>query len=652
MRQTALTLHLRRFNLPSLPAARCAALSRVMAVAILLLSATLMLHGIVQTLPYQLNPDEPVVFNLAEWFRTLGELSNYSRPRIILLTGQHILLNLVTPGQVDQPVYFFFGRVSNVWIGLLLLAATYQAGRWLHSRAAGLAAMTFLAAQPDAVTFAKTLKTDNLSWLLGMLCLLGCAYALRAGRRTPLLLAALAGAVAVYNKYTMLPLLLLPAFLLAAWAPRRSLWRAAALGALAAAAVGGILLVLDRESVVAGFLMRFHGRQLYERESIVAFVSLRSGWHGLLAQIGPLNLWGTLIAIPLGALGRRRDRLPGIRWALIGLLTAVMVSTVVLLGLFQTNRVQDRYVAVLAFALLWGLALGLLIGQRPVLTLAAALALTLPWIGANWRAGSEMMLPDTRALTADWFIASTPEGTHIAVEKDHVEFDRNFGGFPSTRIYVVEEIDSVYERSLEDFARAGVEYLVADYRNIYRGGYFAPENDSRAFLSEVETVLDLTRPWDRGWQGPERYVFHVPPIQQHPMHVFLGEAVIFKGYDLPSAVVVPGETLALTLYWSALRETDANFIVYAHLLPPAGEPVAQLDGPPGDALHRTYDWLPGYFDWDEWPIPIPPDAAPGQYTLRIGMYDADTLARLPVIAPDGSPLGDGITLAEITIARP
>jgi hypothetical protein len=129
----------------------------------------------------------------------------------------------------------------------------------------------------------------------------------------------------------------------------------------------------------------------------------------------------------------------------------------------------------------------------------------------------------------------------------------------------------------------------------------------------------------------------------------LGDAIIFKGFDLGTDSVSAGDTLDLTLYWSALRETDANDIVFAHLEDGEGTLVAQLDGPPGDALHRTYDWWPGYFDWDEWPLAIPAETPPGSYTLLIGMYDADTLQRLPAVNEDGTPLGDHIVLGEISV---
>ena len=624
----------------------------VAATALLLAGTAIYLHGFVQTLPYQLEPDEPNIFRFTTHLLSTGRLLNSYPPlRVAELALEYRLLDLVTPGEVAQPVYFLVGRYFSLLYGLLLLSVTYQAGRHLHSRAAGLAAMLFLIAQPDAVHLVKLIKTDVFAWLFGMTAILLAFRTLR-GPRWLIAPAIGAGIAATLAKYTMLPVLLIPGLVLLFAVPRgrvaRILLPLLALGVLA----GGAYLILRPPEPLASFLMSFHARQLYERERLFQFVSLIPAWPHLMAQLGQVNFWGVLIGLPVAVLIWPRARLTRQQWAMLALVAATAIITYLLLGLFRTNRPQDRYLIVLGFALLWGVTLALLAGGRVEVVLAAALILTGPWLARAWRYGDELRWPDTRVMTAEWFIANVPEGTHIAVEKDYVEFERVYGGYPSDKIFFVEEITSVYDESLESFARRGVEYLIADYRNIWRGGFFDPERDNGAFLAQVETVLNLADPWpwERRWQGPARYVFRIPPLQQVPMHVFLGDAIIFKGYDLAPDTVAPGETLDLVLYWAALRETDANYIVFVHLLAPDGTLVAQRDGPPGDALHRTYDWQPGYFDWDEWPVEIPPETPPGTYTLSVGMYDADTLERLPAVGPDGTPLGDRIVLTEITVS--
>jgi hypothetical protein len=621
-------------------------------VALLLLASAMYLRGFVHVLPYHLDPDEPNIWRLANHLKTTGRLASVYPPlRIADLALQFKLMDLLASGLSTQTAQFVVGRVSTILYTLLLLAVTYQAGRHLHSPAAGLAAMLFLLSQPDLFRLTKVFRVDNFAWLCGMTALLLTFRAVGRDRRRLILPAFIAGVAATLSKYTMLPVLIAPALVLMLYVPRTPLARGLVIGLAVLALAGGLLLVLSPPPLVADFLTSFHARQLYDREQVFRFVSLGRGWEGLLGQLGPVNFWGVLAAYSVAILGWPRSRLTRKQWLALGSVLLMALVAFFLIGLFQTNRPLDRYLIVLGFALLWGTALAMLTRQRVALALLAALLLTAPWLVKAWHKGNDLRLPDTRVMTAEWFIDNAPDGTHIALEYDRVEFDNAYGGFPGGKIFFTETIKSVHEDTLEGFARRGVEYLVADFRNVNRGGFFDPDTDDEAFLTGVETVLDLDNPYARGWRGPSRYVFRVPPIQQVPMHVFLGDAIIFKGYDLPSEVVAPGDTLDLVLYWAALRETDANYTVFAHLLDAEVALVSQFDGLPGDPLHRTYDWWPGYFDWDEWPVPIPEDLAPGTYTLRVGIYDADTIERLPAVDADGTPLGDSILLGPITVVE-
>jgi hypothetical protein len=616
---------------------------------ILLVAAALHLHGIVQELPYHLNPDEPHVWQYVTHLTTTGRLLNHYPPaRIVTLAVWFRLIDWVTPGAPSQTAEYLTGRIATVWLILLLLALTYQAGRSLINRAAGIGAMLFLMVQPDIVLYAKQLRVDSFAWMFGMLTIVLTILAVRTPRRWLIVPAFVTGGLAVLGKYTMLPVLIVPGLALVAAIPRRTSIRLLLALAAVTVVVAGFAIMMDPPAPLAAFLMRFHARQLYERESFFQFVSLGRAWSELQSELGILNIGMVALGLPFAALVWPRFRLTSRQWLLIGMIAAALVITFFLLGLFRTNRAKDRFLILLGFAVLWGGWLGMMLRGRLAWTVAAAGLLLAPWLVQGWQHGSQLGLPDTRVMTVDWFLDNTPSGTRIALEKDVSEF-LAYGGYQGTKVFFTEEITSVYDRSLEDFARSGVEYLVADYRNINRGGFFERGRDNTEFLSNVETELTLLEPWTKGWQGPERYIFRIPPLQEVPMHVFLGDAIIFKGYDLSSNRVMPGETLDLVLYWSALRETDANYVVFTHLYGEDGALVAQMDGLPGDPAHRTYDWAPGYFDWDPWPLTIPADISPGTYNLAVGMYDSDTLIRLGVTDANGTPAGDTIPLGTIDV---
>ncbi len=121
------------------------------------------------------------------------------------------MLRTITPsGQFAPQLYYLFGRYFSTLYGMILLAVTYQAGRRLHSQAAGFSAMIFLIAVRDTITFSKLLKTDMLAWTLAMVAILLAIRAMTRQKRSLLAAAFGIGLLATAAKYIMLPVLLIP----------------------------------------------------------------------------------------------------------------------------------------------------------------------------------------------------------------------------------------------------------------------------------------------------------------------------------------------------------------------------------------------------------------------------------------------------------
>lgn len=122
-----------------------------------------------------------------------------------------------------------------------------------------------------------------------------------------------------------------------------------------------------------------------------------------------------------------------------------------------------------------------------------------------------------------------------------------------------------------------------------------------------------------------------PPQISHPLTITLGERVALLGYDIASENLRPGGTLTLTLYWRALTEMERDYTVFTHLLAErSGAMVGQVDRHPVDGTYPTSMWLTGEVIADTYHIPIRADAVPGEYHLEVGMYVAETGARLPI----------------------
>ncbi len=140
-----------------------------------------------------------------------------------------------------------------------------------------------------------------------------------------------------------------------------------------------------------------------------------------------------------------------------------------------------------------------------------------------------------------------------------------------------------------------------------------------------------------------------------PLDLRLGDSIRLVGYNLPRTTARPGETVALTLYWEALAPIPARYKVFTHLVGTTWNAAqgnflwGQQDNEPlADRLPTTL-WAPGVRVADPYRIRLDPAAPPGVYTLEVGMYGLVDGVRPPVFDGSGRPLGDSVTLAEITV---
>jgi len=128
--------------------------------------------------------------------------------------------------------------------------------------------------------------------------------------------------------------------------------------------------------------------------------------------------------------------------------------------------------------------------------------------------------------------------------------------------------------------------------------------------------------------------YDVPPIG-HPLSAQLG-GVRLLGYDLkPADGSTPygpraGVNLRVILYWQCVQSLDTSYTVFCHLVAADGTLGPQQDDLPCLGQCLTTSWVPGEVLIDEHTIALPADVPPGPYTLFVGMYDAQTMQRVPV----------------------
>ncbi len=103
----------------------------------------------------------------------------------------------------------------------------------------------------------------------------------------------------------------------------------------------------------------------------------------------------------------------------------------------------------------------------------------------------------------------------------------------------------------------------------------------------------------------------------------------------------PGEPFPVTLYWQRLEAIAEDYTVFVHLRQADNNLLAQQDNPPRAGTYPTSAWRAGETILDRYTLNIPADAAPGTYTLTVGMYLPGSDTRLPAYDGQGNLLPDG-----------
>lgn len=167
------------------------------------------------------------------------------------------------------------------------------------------------------------------------------------------------------------------------------------------------------------------------------------------------------------------------------------------------------------------------------------------------------------------------------------------------------------------------------------------------------------RIWDLGFESPISFLRlelfqSLAPIPsqlqdssaiQHPFEATFTGRVRLLGYDLGQPVT-PDSAIPITLYWQAMAPMDQRYKYKIGLLAAStGEQVAVTEREPFDGCWPTTHWQPGQTVVEATGLHAPMTAPPGEYTLTIQMYDAETLELLPVteamgiqVQPDGHTL--------------
>jgi hypothetical protein len=119
-----------------------------------------------------------------------------------------------------------------------------------------------------------------------------------------------------------------------------------------------------------------------------------------------------------------------------------------------------------------------------------------------------------------------------------------------------------------------------------------------------------------------------------------GAVVELIGYTVGTVAFKPGDEVPIDLYWRALRGIEGDYTVFVHLFDEGGAFVTSHDTRPVVGAFPTTLWTPDNVVVDSRTFPLPADLPAGTFALRVGLYELETLARLPAYDGEGERLVD------------
>lgn len=137
--------------------------------------------------------------------------------------------------------------------------------------------------------------------------------------------------------------------------------------------------------------------------------------------------------------------------------------------------------------------------------------------------------------------------------------------------------------------------------------------------------------------GPPRFPSAQELRQIEPLEARIGEVVEVMGYRWRTEPTPEGVALTVDIYWKPLARTSTPYTVFIHIFDSEVGSLAQRDTYPGGGNWATTIWDPQQPFVDTFHLRLRADQLPvsnGQ--ILLGLYDRQTLERLPVSGPNTS----------------
>jgi uncharacterized membrane protein len=539
-------------------------------------------------------------------------------------------------------------RFTSAIIGVLLVASVATLGRMLLDYRLGLVTALFVGLNPYHILYAQDARSYPLATLLGVLSTMVLWKALRNGRWRDWVGYAALVLAAIYTHYYAALIIVFQGLFVSwySWQRRRFVWQYLAVGL-----IDGLLFLPWLLAIWKLFVSyKGYGESVGILGALWRPLQAFAGGQFLQSGVAWVNAIVFLPLICLGALGIWRAQPQTAILASLYLL--VPLVGVYLASLFKPVF-DERYLILAspAFYLLAGGGLVWLLLLRRTsfavvaLLLGATLLATQVWGVSNyyfnpqfaksppWRDVMDYIA--RKAHPGDALIYTAPLPTILFYNQEHIPAYLVIPRGAETSLpEAVTEIEKVFE----DHGRV---WLVPAAPSHWQAAH-----QTEPWLDRHSVRLDQTffRVVHIGlYESPAMFFEAMTPQPAR-----FEDGIQLTGFRLPGGEsrlsLSKEDSIPLTLAWIAESTPTKAYTVFTHLVGPDGMLWGQWDNPPVWGSYPTSEWATGEIVFDQYLIPIKKGAPPGEYRLRIGLYDPVTGTRLPTLDDTGKPSGDYIQL--------
>ncbi len=148
-------------------------------------------------------------------------------------------------------------------------------------------------------------------------------------------------------------------------------------------------------------------------------------------------------------------------------------------------------------------------------------------------------------------------------------------------------------------------------------------------------------------QGTPLYSYRYDRLDDTTTATF-GDVFALRKFHAPESAA-SGDTLTVSLWWTAEQIPPLDYSISVFLLDAAGQLAAQHDGPPLAGTSPTSTWSPGDLKYDIHTIQLPGSLPAGDYTLGVKVYWYGDNQPLPVRTGPDAPSADYAILGRVTV---